>query len=133
LLPIKNGGKRHTRCDKSAILDATNQPIYNIEAETTSETTTKTTKDDHGTALFDRLAQEWLTVNPTQLTGHKALVDRYGWDNWLRGFEACSPKTRPNLAYVEKLVISNKLDEPTPKRRAVIVDSVTGERVEVEI
>lgn len=92
-------------------------------------------------ALLARLQSEWVNVNTTQVDGHWALVEHYGFEAWLRGFNACRAGARSNFSYVEK-VISGQLDKsppphvngrpPPPKERRFITDPVTKERREIE-
>lgn len=84
--------------------------------------------------VFARLQEEWLTVNPSQLENHKSLVERYGFDAWLAGFDATKRQARASVAYVEKVIISQLPNLPRPKQpkeKKYIVDAVTGERKEV--
>lgn len=57
-------------------------------------------------AVFDRLQKEWLTVNPTQHDGHSELAEKYGYQDWLQGFNTTKPGARSRPAYVEKVIIS---------------------------
>ena len=61
--------------------------------------------------VFDRLEQEWLTVNPAQVEKHAPIAEKYGFEAWLRGFEASPRGARSNAAYVEKATISNLPEE----------------------
>jgi hypothetical protein len=86
--------------------------------------------------LQARLQTEWVNVNKAQVEGHRALVERYGFEAWLRGFNTCKAGSRSNFAYVEKVILT-ELDKsppngkPPPKKRKFITDSVTGKRKEV--
>lgn len=64
-------------------------------------------------AVFDRLEQQWLFVNPAQLDQHMALAERYGLEAWLRGFEKTARGKRSNASYVEKVVadVADELEE----------------------
>lgn len=61
--------------------------------------------------VFDRLADEWMVVNPTQQDQHLELANRYGFDAWLKGFDASKRGARSNASYVEKAIVSNLPDE----------------------
>lgn len=57
-------------------------------------------------AVFDRLQKEWMTANPTQVINHTALAEKYGYADWLQGFNSTKPGARSRPAYVEKVIIS---------------------------
>jgi DNA-binding MarR family transcriptional regulator len=84
--------------------------------------------------VHDRLSQEWALPGKTQHEQHSALVQRYGFDNWLKGFEATKREARSNASYVEKAIISN-MAHPAPVERTksehYITDPVTGEQRKV--
>ncbi len=90
--------------------------------------------------IHDRLQEEWMTVNLTQLDNHTALVQRYGYDAWLAGFEICKRGQRSSHSYVEKAIISaidrnpslaKTNPKPPPAYKYIITDPVTGVRKEV--
>ena len=104
-------------------------PINNTQEEQTAQPSSSLRRRVH-----DRLQQEWVTVNPTQLDGHMRLAERYSIDTWLDGFEATKPGARSSIAYVEKVVAGMWHEQPKPKppkQKAYITDPVTGERKEV--
>lgn len=77
-----------------------------------------------------------MVVNRAQLDSHTELAQRYGFDNWLRGFNACKRAARSNMGYVEKVIISHMPDIAPPKKAApqeryCFTDPVTGEQKEV--
>ena len=80
-----------------------------------------------------------MTVNITQLENHEALANRYGFEAWKAGFEACKRGQRSSHAYVEKAIISAidrnpSLDKPKPPKAKELyyyTDPVTGIRREV--
>ncbi len=90
--------------------------------------------------VFDRLEDEWSTVNPGQMDNHLALAERYGYRAWVAGLERVSRGKRSNKAYVEKAILSAiddkpSLEKPKPKPppayQYFITDPVTGVRKEV--
>lgn len=90
--------------------------------------------------IHDRLQQEWMTVNISQLDNHIALAQRYGYAAWLAGFEACKRGQRSSHSYVEKAIISAidrnpRLGKPKSKpkvdERIFYTDPVTGIKREV--
>ena len=77
-----------------------------------------------------------MVVSKSQFDSHKDLSQRYGYENWLRGFNACKRAARSNMGYVEKVIISHMPDiappkKTTPGERFFIIDPVTGQRKEV--
>lgn len=90
--------------------------------------------------VFDRLEEEWATVNPGQMDKHLELAEKYGFDAWMAGLERCAKGKRSIQSYVEKAICS-AIDErpslakakpkPPPAYRYIITDPVTGTRKEV--
>lgn len=90
--------------------------------------------------VFDRLEEEWTTVNPGQMDKHMQLAERYGYDAWVAGMERVSRGKRSIHSYVEKAILS-AIDErpslekakpkPPPAFKYYLTDPVTGVRKEV--
>ncbi len=84
--------------------------------------------------VFDRLEEEWTTVNPSQHDNHMELAKRYGYKAWVAGLERCPRGKRSKHAYVEKAILSAIDDNPglaqtVPKpsgERYYYTDPVTG-------
>lgn len=90
--------------------------------------------------VFDRLEEEWTTVNPGQMDKHMILATKYGYDAWVAGLERCSHGKRSIQSYVEKCILSAIDDKPSlepakpkpkPDARFFMTDPVTGVRKEV--
>jgi predicted transcriptional regulator len=105
-----------------------------------AESTATPTEPTLSEQVFDRLAEEWATVNPTQAIGHTELAQRYGFAAWEAGLERCSRGKRHNHSYVEKAILSavdenpsleKKKPKPAPTRMYVQVDPITGARQEI--
>lgn len=90
--------------------------------------------------VFDRLEEEWSTVNPGQMDKHMELAKKYGYDAWVAGLERCAKGKRSIQSYVEKAICSAIDDKPSlakakpkppPAYQYFITDPVTGVRKEV--
>lgn len=109
-----------------------------ISADTESAATP--TEPTLSEKVFDRLEEEWTTVNKSQLDKHMELAEKYGFDAWVAGLERCTRGKRSLHSYVEKAILS-AIDErpalqkqkpkPPPAYQYFFTDPVTGVRKEV--
>jgi len=126
---------RETQFDKLVKPDSTNceTPVTETTTETTTELATPETTDTPSLSrrVHDTLQGMWMTVNKTQLDNHMELVDRYGFDDWLEGWNLTPVGGRSSQSAVEKFIWKVREKQPAPsvaQEPIYVTNPLTGER-----